>query len=76
VKKLRDETRNLVLERIAEGAREAALLWFVFSALDALISGRLTVVWGIANSAGAIGVWIFAIYVEIYALTIRPKEHS
>ena len=76
MKSVREETRTLILERIAEGAREAALLWFVFSALDALISGRLTVIWGIANTAGAIGVWVFAIYVEIYAMTIRPKEQS
>ena len=58
------------MERIAEGAREAALLWFVFSALDALISGRLTVFWASTNTFGALGVWLFGIYVEI-----RTKEH-
>ncbi len=58
------------MERIAEGAREAALLWFVFSALDALVSGRLTVIWAATNTFGAFGVWLLGIYVEI-----RTKEH-
>lgn len=70
MRKLSDESQDLVMERIAEGAREAALLWFVFSALDALISGRLTVFWAATNTFGALGVWLFGIYVEI-----RTKEH-
>jgi hypothetical protein len=76
VKKVREEIRNLILERVAEGAREAALLWFVFSALDTLINGRLTLAWVVTNTTGALGVWVFAIYIEIRAMTIRPKEHS
>jgi hypothetical protein len=67
VNKPSEEVKSLILERIAEGAREAALLWFVFSALDALITGRLTVAWGAANSAGAFAVWTIGIYIEIRA---------
>jgi len=67
VKKPSEEIRNLILARIAEGAREAALLWFVFSALDALITGRLTPLWGATNTAGALGVWTLGIYIEIRA---------
>lgn len=70
MKTFSDENQHLVMERMAESAREAALLWFVFSALDALISGRLTVLWTAANSFGALGVWLFGIYIEI-----RTKEH-
>lgn len=66
MKKPREEIRHLVLERIAEGAREDALLWFVFSALDALITGRLTLLWEATNTA-ALGVWSFGIYIEIRA---------
>jgi hypothetical protein len=57
------------MDRVAEAAREAALLWFVFSALDALVSGTLTAAWAVANTSGALGVWLFGIYVEI-----RTKE--
>jgi hypothetical protein len=70
MRKLTDESQHLLMERVAEAAREAALLWFVFSALDALISGRLTAVWAVTNTFGAVGVWLFGIYVEI-----RTKEH-
>ena len=63
------ENETLIMDRVAEAAREAALLWFVFSALDALISGKLTAFWGVANTTGALGVWLFGIYVEI-----RTKE--
>ena len=69
--KINEEIRRLVLERTAEGAREAALLWIVFSALDALITGRLTAMWLTANTTGALGIWVFAIYIEI-----RAKEHA
>jgi hypothetical protein len=76
VRKLSDKVERLILERTAEGAREAALLWIVFSALDALITGRLTPLWVATNTAGAIAVWASAIYIEIRAMAIGPKEHS
>jgi hypothetical protein len=56
---------QLVADRAAEGLREAALLWFVFSALDALISSRLTAPWLAANSIGSIVVWSVGMYVEL-----------
>jgi hypothetical protein len=61
------ENKILIMERIAEGSREAALLWFVFSALDVLVTSRLTIPWLVANTTGALGVWMFGIYVEIWA---------
>jgi hypothetical protein len=67
MKRPSEEIKSLILDRIAEGAREAALLWFVFSALDALITGRLTLLWGATNTAGALGVWTIGIYIEIRA---------
>jgi hypothetical protein len=71
VKKPAPENQLLIMDRVAEGGREAALLWFVFSALDALITSRLTIPWAAANTVGAFGVWILAIYVEIWT-----KEHD
>jgi hypothetical protein len=65
VKTLTNPNAHLVADRIAEGLREAALLWFVFSALDALVSGRLTLLWLTANSLGSIAVWTIGMYVEI-----------
>ncbi len=63
---------KLVADRVSEGTREAALLWFVFSALDALISGRLTPMWLSANSIGSILVWSTGMYLEL----IVVKEHA
>jgi len=60
-----------VADRVAEGAREAALLWFVFSALDALVSGRLTFTWAMANSIGSLFVWSSGMYLELVV-----KEHA
>jgi hypothetical protein len=62
---------KLVADRVAESTREAALLWFVFSALDALISGRLTSMWLSANSIGSILVWSTGMYLELVV-----KEHA
>jgi len=59
--------RRLVIERAAESTRESALLWFVFSALDALISGRLTVSWVALNTSGSAAVWLVGMYFEIRA---------
>ena len=76
MRKPSEAVKKLVFDRIAEGAREAALLWIVFSVLDELITGRLTPLWLTTNTAGAIAVWVFAIYIEIRAMAIGPKEHS
>lgn len=65
MRKLREESKRVISDRLAEGMREAALLWFVFSALDALITGRLTMTWATTNTVGALGVWLIAIYIEI-----------
>ena len=65
MKKLSEESKRVFADRLSEGMREAALLWFVFSALDALISGRLTMLWATTNTVGALGVWLLAIYIEI-----------
>ncbi|HSY49406.1 MAG TPA: hypothetical protein VLC46_11385 [Thermoanaerobaculia bacterium] len=76
MRKLDDKVQRLLLERIAEGGREAALLWIVFSVLDTLITGRLTPLWLAANTGAAFGVWLFAIYTEIRAMKIPRKERS
>ncbi len=65
MKKLSDKTKQVLTERTAEGMREAALLWFVFSALDALISQKLTILWGTTNTVGAFVVWLIAINIEL-----------
>jgi len=65
VRTLSEKTKRIINERTAEGLREAALLWFVFSALDALTSRRLTVLWGTTNTLGSLVVWLIAIYIEI-----------
>ena len=70
MKNLIRENQFLIMDRVAEGSREAALLWFVFSALNALITSRLTIPWAAANTVGAVGVWMFGMYVEIWT-----KEH-
>ncbi|MGH7489793.1 MAG: hypothetical protein ACREMY_29940 [bacterium] len=44
-----------------------ALLWLVFSALDALIGGRLTLLWLTMNIVGSVVVWTTSIYLEIFA---------
>jgi hypothetical protein len=72
VKNVSRANGKLVADRVAEGLREAALLWFVFSALDALISGRLTPFWLTANSLGSIAVWTVGMYVEI--VVKKPVE--
>jgi hypothetical protein len=52
-------------ERVAEGLREAALLWFVFSLLDKLINERLTKPWMVWNSTLTLAVWLAGTYLEI-----------
>jgi hypothetical protein len=59
--------RLLLAERFGEAARESAILWFVFSALDALVSHGLTAIWFTSNTCLAIAVWVFGIYFEVMA---------
>ena len=68
---LTKKKRRLIIERAAESTRESALLWFVFSALDALISGRLTILWAALNTSGSAAVWLVGMYFEI-----RAKEKT
>jgi len=64
---LKAEHKRLLNDRGAEAAREMALLWLVFSALDALLGGRLTLLWLAMNIVGCVAVWLFGIYMEIVA---------
>ena len=63
--------KGLLAERFGEAARESAILWFVFSALDALVSRALTVPWFLSNTSVAIAVWAFGIYFEVVAKEMR-----
>jgi hypothetical protein len=53
---------DLTALRISIGAdmREVALLWLVFTVLDMLIQGKITVAWIAANAAGSVVVWVSA----------------
>lgn len=57
-----DET--YVLEATAEGLREAGLLWLVFSMLDRLLTGSLTLLWTAGNVGGAGLLWTVGTLVE------------
>jgi hypothetical protein len=63
--------KALLAGRFGEAARESAILWFVFSALDALVSRALTFPWFLTNTSGALVVWGFGIYFEIKAEELR-----
>jgi hypothetical protein len=63
--------KGLIAERFGEAARESAILWFVFSALDALVSRGLTFPWFLSNTSGALAVWAFGIYFEVLAKELR-----
>lgn len=67
MKKLKPEHKRLLNDRGAEAAREMALLWLVFSALDSLLGGRLTLPWLAMNISACLAVWLFGIYMEIVA---------
>jgi hypothetical protein len=66
VKWIKDH-KLLLEERFGEAARESAILWFVFSALDALVSRALTFAWFSLNTCLALAVWAFGIYFEVIA---------
>ena len=61
------EHKLLLEERFGEAARESAILWFVFSALDALVSRALTFAWFSSNTCLSLAVWMFGIYFEVIA---------
>jgi hypothetical protein len=67
MRKLTIDHKRLLNDRGAEAAREMALLWLVFSALDSLLGGRLTLSWLLMNISGCLAVWLFGIYMEIVA---------
>jgi hypothetical protein len=62
--------KTLLAERFGEAARKSAILWFVFSALDALVSRGLTFPWFLSNTSGALVVWALGIYFEVVAKEI------
>jgi len=51
-------------ERFAEALRECGILWLVFSLLDRVVAGHLTVPWTCWNLTGSIAVWVFGMYIE------------
>lgn len=57
------DIRALAL-RIAEALREIAVLWLVFSILDELIAGKLTVRWLMTNIASCFVLWALGTYIE------------
>ncbi len=61
-------------ERVAEGLREAALLWFVFSLLDKLVNERLTKPWMAWNGTLTLAVWLGGTYLEIRRRPETPGE--
>jgi hypothetical protein len=67
MRKLTTDYKRLLNDRGAEAAREMALLWLVFSALDSLLGGHLTLSWLLMNFGGCLAVWFFGIYMEIVA---------
>lgn len=67
--KLTDAQKEHFLDRVAEAAREFAILWLTFSLLDRLVTGTLTLPWVAWNVFTAIVVWIFGMYIEL-------KEHQ
>jgi hypothetical protein len=54
-----------VVDRIAEGLREIALLWFVFANLDIIVqTSHFSWAWSIKNTAGTLFVWILGVVLE------------
>jgi hypothetical protein len=52
-------------DRMAEGLREIALLWFVFANLDIIVqTDRFSWAWSIKNTVGTVIVWSFAVVFE------------
>jgi hypothetical protein len=61
-----EETRREILnDRLAEAFRECGLLWLVFSALDKLVEGHLSLSWTAGNCLGALAAWSIGAYIEL-----------
>ncbi|HEY2829449.1 MAG TPA: hypothetical protein VGJ88_04970 [Thermoanaerobaculia bacterium] len=56
---------KLLEDRVATGMQEAALLWFVFSMLDKLVTEKLTKSWVFSNCAMTLAVWLAGTYLEV-----------
>ena len=63
--KLTAARKEHLTDRVAEAARELAILWVTFSLLDRLVSGTLTYPWVITNTGIAIAVWCIGVYIEL-----------
>src|SRR5207237_7986014 len=48
---------EFVFHSLCELAREAGLLWLVFSMLDRLVTATLTVSWSLGNCGAALSLW-------------------
>jgi hypothetical protein len=54
-----------IADRIAEGLREVALLWFVFANLDIIVqTSHFSWAWSIKNTIVTAMVWTFAVVLE------------
>ena len=63
-----------VADRIAEGLREIALLWFVFANLDIIVqTSHFSWAWSIKNTVGTLIVWAFAV---IFEAIIERKDRN
>ncbi len=62
--KLSEHTWELIKEHSAEAVRECGVLWFVFSMLDQVVAGRLTIPWTLWNFCGSIVFWFGGLYIE------------
>jgi hypothetical protein len=61
-----------VVDRIAEGLREIALLWFVFANLDIIVqTSHFSWSWSIKNTAGTLIVWTLGVILEA---VVEKKE--
>ena len=55
----------MVERHIADALRECGILWLVFSALDKLVEGRLSVPWIMANFAASVALWACGMYIDL-----------
>jgi hypothetical protein len=61
-------------DRITEGLREIALLWFVFANLDIIVqTSHFSWAWSIKNTVGTAIVWAFAVVFEAAIEKRRAK---
>jgi hypothetical protein len=65
-----------IFDRITEGLREIALLWFVFANLDIIVqTSHFSWAWSIKNTIGTAMVWIFAVVFEA-AIAKKGLNHE